>query len=91
MPGACRVLQDKYLTGVILGPGAPTVLVNAKPVSTETDLIAPHGSPPHTKAKVVKGSTTVRAMGKGITTQGLSIATCAHVPVTGSFNVQVGF
>jgi len=91
MPGACRVLQDKYLTGVILGPGAPTVLVNAKPVSTETDKISAHGSPPHAKATVVKGSTTVRAMGKGITVQGMSPATCAHVPTTGSLTVQVGF
>lgn len=90
MPGACRTTQDKYLTGVIIGPGAPTVLVNGKPVSVEGDQIASHGSAPHAKATVVKGSTTVRAMSKGITLQGVSPATCAHVPSTGSLNVQVG-
>lgn len=74
-------------TGVILGPGAPTVLIEGSPASTVLDIVAPHGEPPHTNPTIVTGSATVRAMGKPLTLQGTSVATCAHPASTGSFTV----
>jgi len=79
----CRIGIDRFATGVIVGPGAPTVLVGGVPVSVIFDQISTHGEPPHTVATVVKAATTVFAEGRPITVQGTSIASCGHPASTG--------
>lgn len=74
-------------TGVILGPGATTVLIEGSPASTVLDTVAPHGEPPHTNPVIVTGAATVLAQGKPLTVLGTSIATCGHPATTGSFTV----
>ena len=71
-------------TGTILSPGAPTVMVNNIPISVVGDLVSPHGDPPHTAPTIVTGSPTVFAQNRPVTVVGLSVATCAHLPNTGS-------
>ena len=90
MPLAGRVRVDKFATGVILGPGAATVLIDFAPASLLGDSIAPHGKSPHKKATVVTASKTVIAEGRGIVAQGLSTASCGHPCSTGSLTTQVG-
>ena len=88
MPGVARVGIDAFLTGVIVGPGIPNVLVNGLPISVIGDKIAPHGKPPHTNPTVITGSPTVFAGGRPITVQAISSATCMHKCTKASINVQ---
>lgn len=76
--------------GVIIGPGAPSVLVEGTPVSTIGDLVVGHGPNPHIGATVVSGSATVFAEGRPVTVEGLSVATCAHGVTLGAPTVQIG-
>jgi len=87
---AGRVGIDKFATGVILGPGAPTVLINGVPASVLGDAIAPHGKAPHKLAKVVQSSKTVIAEGRGICGTGLAVASCGHPQSTGAPTVLIG-
>lgn len=87
MPGASRITVDKA-EGIIIGPGASSVLVNGKAVSVANDDVTPHGSGLHAAPKVLIGSDTVFAEGKAIIREG-DKATCLHV-ATGSSDVLVG-
>jgi len=89
MPGVARVGLDLVGgTGVLLGPGAPSVRVNGVPISTVGDLISAHGEAPHTNPTIIIGSLTVRAEGRPITVETLSTAVCAHRVETGSLTVK---
>ena len=90
MPAAGRVGIDKFATGVILGPGATTVLIDGAPASVLGDKIAPHGMSPHTAAVVISASKTCLADGRGMVPVGLAQAICGHVCTTGSFTTSVG-
>ena len=85
---AAAIVGRSIAGGVIIGPGAPTVLVNGSPVSTLGDAVTPHGEPPHAAAKIITSSKTVFAQGKGIVRAG-DKASCGHSVVSGS-NVFVG-
>lgn len=87
MKPVCRVGVDLVSTGVITGPGAPTVLVNGSIASTILDTVAPHGSPPHSKAITITGASTVIAQFFPLNLMGTTIATCGHSATTGSPNV----
>ena len=86
---AAAIVGKSVAGGVIIGPGAPTVLVNGSPVSTLGDAVTPHGDPPHSSATIIKSSTTVFAQGKGIVRVG-DKASCGHSVASGSPNVFVG-
>lgn len=86
---AARVTTDVATKGLILGPGAPSVLVNGKPISTVFDKVAPHGKPPHTGPVIITGSSTVFAEGKPVTRKNTSKASCGHQVSTGSPNVFI--
>lgn len=87
MPAAATIGKSTA-GGPIIGPGAPTVLVNGTPVSVLGDAVTPHGDGPHASPKIVSSSTTVLAQGKGIVRSGDS-ASCGHSVSAGS-NVIVG-
>lgn len=86
MPGVARIGRDNAL-GIIEGPGISSVIVNGVPVSVVGDTVSSHGAPPHTKAVIVTGSSTVFAGGKPISLQSISTCTCNHTVITGSPNV----
>ena len=67
----------------IIGPGAPTVIAEGLPVSTMFDDVTPHGEPPHAKAIIVGGSSTVFAMGRPVVRMG-DAASCGDVVVSAS-------
>ena len=84
-----RVGVDLVSSGIITGPGAPTVLVNGAPASVVGDTVAPHGPPPHAKPIVVVGAATVFAQSRPVTITGRSIASCGHPVSTGAPTVFV--
>jgi uncharacterized Zn-binding protein involved in type VI secretion len=88
MPGVGKVGMSKAGLGIILGPGAPTILVEGLPLSLLGDIVAPHGKPPHKIAKIITGSPTVKGFGKPITVELISVASCAHPVNTGAFTVK---
>lgn len=75
--------------GIIVGPGAPKVLVEGSPFSLLGDAVAGHGLPPHSSPVMVGGSGKVLAQGKPVIRDGVDSATCGHI-ATGSSKVQVG-
>jgi uncharacterized Zn-binding protein involved in type VI secretion len=86
--GAARALQDSA-GGMIMGPGAPSVLVNSMPISVMGDVVAGHGDNQHSSAAMlIGGPRTVIAGGKQVVVQG-DPATCGHI-CTGSGNVLIG-
>jgi len=88
MPGIARVKRDAA-KGVILGPGAPTVFADSKPVSLIGDMVAPHGDAPHTSPTLVSnGAQTVKADG-GIPAKQGTTASCGHTVSSGSATVKV--
>jgi uncharacterized Zn-binding protein involved in type VI secretion len=56
--GVTRVGIDSA-GGLIIGPGAPTVLAEGFPVSLPNDSIVGHGDSPHNAPKTTVGSTDV--------------------------------
>lgn len=88
MPGVAKVGASIVGTGIVLGPGAPTVLVEGLPISCVGDAASPHGDAPHTSPTIVSGSATVFAGGRPVAIQGQSIASCAHPVATGAVTVQ---
>ena len=97
MPGIARVGVDNAGGGVIVGPGAPTVLAEgfivscASGATPETgDVVTTHGEPPHNVALIQSGSATVIAMGRPVAMAAFSIATCGHPVGPGAVTVQVG-
>lgn len=88
MPNVARVGVDLVGgTGVITGPGVPTVVVNDLPISVVGDRVAPHGEPPHTTPTIILGSPNVFAEDRQISVQNISVADCAHPVTTGSADV----
>lgn len=88
MPSVSKVGVSIVGTGILLGPGAPTVLVEGVPVGCIGDSVSPHGNAPHISPTIVSGSATVFANGKPIALVGTSKATCAHPVATGATSVQ---
>lgn len=80
--------------GIIIGPGAPTVMVEGAPISLVGDGIATHGEAPHTSGSsiIATGSLTVKA-GNGID-RDVAIApgtvSCGHTLSPGSSTVITG-
>ncbi len=77
--------------GIILGPGAPTVLVEGSPISVAGDEVTPHGENLHAKPNIDPTSCALRvlAMGKPVTVMTASKATCIHPVMAGSPTVIV--
>lgn len=67
----------------IVGPGAPTVMAEGSPVSTISDVVTPHGEPPHAKSVIISSSATVLAMGRGVVRMG-DVASCGHQVISSS-------
>ena len=76
MPAVTRVSANQA-GSTIVGPGASTVYCEGNNVSLISDNIAPHGKPPHAKAKIVGASSTVFANGKPVVRAG-DPASCGH-------------
>jgi uncharacterized Zn-binding protein involved in type VI secretion len=96
MAGVVRVGDVNSAGGVVIGPGATSVLVNGRPAITTGSMVLPHpccGSPHcppmHCMATTTIGSMTVLAEGKPIVYKG-SPDTCFDSRVTGSDDVLVG-
>lgn len=87
MPGVSRVRRDEAGGGIIIGPGAPSVVVNGKPASVVGDVITTHGPSPHIQPVITSGSQTVFAEGQPISLESTSTTTCQH-PLSGSDNVK---
>lgn len=90
MPGIAKVRGSLAGTGLIIGPGAPTVFAEGLVVSVVGDNVATHGEAPHIQPTIVTGSTSVFAMGKPVAVEALSTASCSHPVNTGAPTVQVG-
>lgn len=87
----CRVGTDMAGGGIIIGPGAPTVMVEGAPISTVGDGIATHGEAPHTSGSslIASGSSTVLALGKFVSIAPGTVS-CGHTLSPGSFTVITG-
>lgn len=96
MPGIARVGLDNAGGGVIVGPGAPTVLADGSIVSCCSaaipgDTVFTHGEAPHVGAIIVTGSTSVFADGRPVAMHQFSTVSCGHtVQGTIPATVQVG-
>lgn len=77
--------------GLIVGPGAPTVIVENTPISTVGDGIATHGEAPHTSGSslVTLGSSTVKAENKFVSIAP-GVVSCGHTLSPGSTTVITG-
>lgn len=77
--------------GLIIGPGAPSVMVNGVPISTVGDGIATHGEAPHTSGSslITLGSGTVLAEGKFVSIAPGTVS-CGHTLSPGSSTVITG-
>jgi len=95
MPGVVRRGDFNSAGGSALGPSAPSVRVNGRPVCVPGDRVTPHpccglpGCAKHCAASTVRGSGKVRAEGKGVVFVGSSDS-CGHSRASGSRNVNVG-
>lgn len=91
MPAVSRVgvdtATDGQGTGIILGPGVATVLVNGSIVSVIGDGIAAHGT--HPADTIITGSTTVFAGSVGVVRAGDTTSGGGSVD-SGSANVIAG-
>lgn len=96
MPGIARVQLDNAGGGIIVGPGAPTVLADGSIVSCGSaavpgDKVFTHGEAPHAIATIVTASTSVFAEGRPVAMHDFSTVTCGHnVEGTVPATVQVG-
>lgn len=87
MPGVSRVGVDSA-GGRIIGPLAPSVLVNGAPVAVLGAPVLPHGKGPHAGPVMVTASATVFAGGIPLCKAG-DIASCGH-SASGSGDVNAG-
>jgi len=87
MAQVARTQVDRVASGIILGPGSPTVTVNDKSCSIINDIVSTHGDPPHVSPTIVTGAPTVFATDKPVSVTGISTAKCGHTVNTGSSNV----
>lgn len=90
MPGIAKTSQSLAGTGIIIGPGEATVIVENQPVSVIDDQVATHGDAPHIQPTITTASTTVFAGNKPVTVEALSTASCGHTVIAGSATVFVG-
>lgn len=75
--------------GLIVGPGAPSVICSGFIVACVGDAVAPHGTGAHANATIVTGSKSVFADGRPVARIG-DLASCGHVIASGSAEVIVG-
>lgn len=89
MPGRARVGIDHVNGGLILGPGATTVLVNGAPQACVGDAIAAHApfTGLHNSAVISTGSATVKAGSRPVARIG-DLCSCGHAIASGSTNVM---
>jgi len=87
MPGVTRINLDTAGGAVLQGPNF-TVFVNGSPAATLNCPVAGHGKSPHSGARIVTSSGTVRAQNVPICRSG-DMASCGH-SATGSGNVFAG-
>lgn len=90
MPGIAKVTASLAGTGIIIGPGAPSVKAEYSTVSVINDLVATHGEAPHIQPSIVSASTTVFAEFKPVTVESISTAACGHSVIAGAPTVIVG-
>ena len=90
MPGIAKVTASLAGTGIITGPGAPTVKAEYSTVSVINDLVATHGEAPHIQPSIITASTTVFAEFKAVAVESLSTAACGHAVIAGATTVIVG-
>ena len=95
MPAPVRLGDPNIAGGIVVGPGAPSVLINGRPVATPGNYVTPHpccgrpGCAIHCRAVTTIGSTSVLAEGKPIVYVG-SPDSCFHPRALGSTNVVIG-
>lgn len=89
MPQKAKVGVSTVQGGIILGPGAPSVLVEGFICSVVGDSVAPHApfTGLHNSATIIQGSSTVSAEGKPEAYFG-ALASCGHV-IDGSCAITV--
>ena len=79
--------------GIIIGPGAITVMAEFMPVSVAKDKVTEHGENQHLAAPTITLATcskTVFAMNKPVAMQTQTVATCTHALELGAVTVTVG-
>jgi uncharacterized Zn-binding protein involved in type VI secretion len=79
--------------GVVVGPGAITVMAEFMPVSVAKDAVTPHGENQHLAAPTITLPTcskTVFAEFKPVAMQKQTVATCTHALELGAVTVKVG-
>jgi uncharacterized Zn-binding protein involved in type VI secretion len=89
MPPAARVLDPTNHGGVVVGPGAPTVLIGGQPAARLGDAqVCPvvDGVKPHVGGAIISGSATVLISGMPAARQG-DVIQCAGPPG----NIAAGF
>lgn len=95
MPAPVRRGDPNAAGGLVIGPCAPSVTINGRPVSVPSDSVTPHpccgrpGCSIHCRAVTTIGSSTVYAEGKPIVYVG-SPDSCFHPRASGSTNVVIG-
>ena len=92
MPPAARVGDPTAHPGVIVGPGAPTVLIDGQPAAVQTDLHVcefPPPTGPHPPSVFVLGSTTVLIEGRPALRMG-DVAGCGAAVIFGAPTVEIG-
>lgn len=92
MPSAVRVQDQTNHAGIIIGPGAATVLIAGKPAAVAFDIHKcnlPPDTHPLTSSPFPKGSTTVLIEGRQAIRAG-DACVCGAVVLGGESSVQIG-
>jgi uncharacterized Zn-binding protein involved in type VI secretion len=94
MPPAARFPAFTDHPGVVVGPGAPTVLINGQPAAVVNDRHiclqpSPAGPPAHPPGDMLSGSTTVFIGGRPALRVG-DRAVCGAAIAFGAPNVSIG-
>ncbi len=85
MPPVARVGDMTSHGGVIVGPGAPTVMIGGMPAALLGDMTACPaftGPVPHVGGPIILGSTTVLVMGRPLAYVGCTCTCVAPAPAT---------
>ena len=91
MAGGVVRMTDPNSCGGVPMSGVATVRVNGIPVVVSGASVTPHpnNKPPHTTARTVAGSSSVRAGGQPIVSAS-DVDSCGHSRGKGSPNVRIG-
>lgn len=91
MPNAARILDPSSHSGIVAGPGIPTVLIQNMPTAVVGDMhvCALPVSPPHPPTPFSLGSATVFIGGKPALRVG-DMSGCGASILMGSTNVKIG-